>query len=300
MIMRHLLLGFLAWAALLRLGNADESHDAEIGRWRAERLRALTAEDGYLSLAGLYWLKEGASRFGSAENNDIVFPVHAPAHIGVVTLEDGAVSIEIDPGVLVVRADTSGRGVPVRSVRFDELEKEDPDPLELGQFLFYPIERSGRYGIRLKDRDSEILRAFRGLDSYPTDAAWRLEGTFEPFDEPRIMMVPTIIGTPGEMAWPGVVRFSIAEQEHTLAVFGDPGSPSYFTIFADQTSGGETYGAGRFLVVSVDRDSMAVVDFNKAYNPPCAFNPFATCPLPPQQNFLATRVEAGEKSYGDH
>ncbi|HYO72786.1 MAG TPA: DUF1684 domain-containing protein, partial [Archangium sp.] len=138
------------------------------------------------------------------------------------------------------------------------------------------------------------------IPTFPVSAAWRLEGRFEPATTPGKMSVPTVLGTVEEMSSPGTIVFTVNGQEYRLDPVREPGEDQLFIIFADPTNRAETYGAGRFLYEDLPRDGKVVLDFNRAYNPPCAFSPYATCPLPPPQNRLKLRVEAGEKRYGDH
>lgn len=293
-------LGCLGWTGSAVAEDAQSAYRAEWTTWHRARLDRLTAEDGFLSLAGLYWLAEGENRFGAAGDNDIVFPDPAPAHIGVFALAQGQVSLSVNAGVAVFREDPEEGKTPVRALDFPDLTDADPAPLALDSLLFYPIERSGCYGIRLKDLHSETRLNFGGIEHFPPDASWRIEGRFEPFAEPRTVPVPSIIGTVSDTPWPGDALFTIGGTEYRLAVFGEEASDDFFTVFADQTNGDDTYGGGRFLVIERLADNRVVVDFNKAYNPPCAFTDYATCPLPPAQNHLAVRIEAGEQYRGDH
>jgi len=295
-----LLIGSILLPICLEAAEEPGSYKTEIATWHKERLARLKAEDGFLTLAGLYWLKEGDNHFGSAKDNDLIFPESTLAHIGTFTLRTGQVSLMILPGIDVYRNHPEAGQIPVRSLPFPSLSSTDPEPLALGNLRFYPIERSGRFGVRLKDLDSELLHNFSNIDHFPANKKWRIEGVFKPFDEPKTLQVPTIIGTPTEITCPGMVHFEINGVKHELVVFGEAGDSSWFTIFADRTRGVETYGGGRFLSVENAGEGRALIDFNKAYNPPCAFTPFATCPLPPQQNILTTRIEAGEKTYGHH
>lgn len=209
------------------------------------------------------------------------------------------VSLVVAPEARVFGRDPERGPVPVRARRYTSLSIRDPEALELGPFRFYPIERSGRFAIRLKDVDSATRLEFSGVDCFSWDEAWRIEARFQAFDEPRTLLVPSIIGTPAQTPWPGMVRFQVAADEYQLAVFGDTVGDSW-TIFADRTNGRETYGGGRFLVVEDLGNGRVVLDFNRAYNPPCVFTPYATCPLPPSRNRLPIRVEAGEKMYAGH
>jgi uncharacterized protein (DUF1684 family) len=290
-----LLLSVIVWPIALSATEYTE----EIAAWRAQRLKRLTAEEGFLSLAGLYWLKEGDNSFGSAEDNDLVFPAGAPAHIGVFTLNTGVVSLQIESGAPVTHIDSVGAERAVQTLDFANLKNDDPAALRLGSLRFYPIERDGRFGVRLKDIHSETRQHFEGIEHFVVDSLWRVEARFEIFAQPRSIEVPSIIGTVSATPWPGDIVFSVGGQEQRLAVFGEIGDKLFFTVFADATSGQETYGGGRFLVVEHLGDGRVIADFNKAYSPPCAFTPYATCPLPPPQNRLDVRIEAGERFSGE-
>jgi len=163
------------------------------------------------------------------------------------------------------------------------------------------IKRGDRIGVRVRDPKSPVRTGFKGLEYFAADPAYKVTAEFVPYEKPRKMPVPTVIGTVEEMDAPGRVRFVIAGKELWLdPVVEDPKEPSLFFIFKDETSGRETYPAGRFLYADMPKDGKVVLDFNKAYNPPCAFTPYATCPLPPKRNALPVRIEAGEKKYADH
>jgi hypothetical protein len=277
---------------------SPEEHAAEIEAFRAEREANLRKPNGWLSLVGLHWLEEGANPFGSGAKNKIVFPEKAPEEAGVFLLEGETVSVSAadDSGLQV-----DGAALPAGElvvVRNDNAE-EGPTPLTLGSLSFYAIRRGDRFGIRVKDSESAVLRNFHGLDAFPTDFAWRIEGRFEPYDPPKVIPVPNVLGTVSEEPSPGALVFEVAGTEYRLDPTGVLSEP-LFVIFGDATNGKETYGAGRFLYVDPpDEQGRVVLDFNRAYNPPCIFTPYATCPLPPKGNKLPIRVEAGEKTYGE-
>jgi uncharacterized protein (DUF1684 family) len=163
---------------------------------------------------------------------------------------------------------------------------------------WFVIERFGQYGVRLRDSAAPAFREFDGIDRYPTDAGWRILGRFEPYDPPKEIPAPNVLDVPSTSNSPGAVVFEVDGEEYRLDVTGDPASRRFSVVFGDETNGGETYGGGRFLSVDAPSEGdWIVIDFNRAYNPPCVFTAFATCPLPPPQNKLALRVEAGEKMY---
>ncbi len=274
----------------------DDSYQESIETWRRDRLARLTSEDGWLTLAGLFWLKEGESRFGSDPSNDLVFPDKAPARAGRFLLEDGEVTVEIEGGVGVHH-----NGQPVRRMQLEADAEGAPTILTLGDLSFYLIERDDRRAIRLKDKNHPARAAFPGVESFPVDSAWRLKGRFEAYDPPRRIPIPTVLGTVSKQTAWGRVSCEGDGQRYRLDVLAEPGDEQLFIIFADQTSGSVTYGGGRYLYADAPGPEGSVtLDFNKAYNPPCVFTPFATCPLPPRQNRLALRVEAGEKYTPPH
>ena len=263
------------------------THKMEINQWHENRIASLKSQSGWLNLSGLFWLKEGVHTFGAHESNDLVFPAgKASDHIGTFLLKDGAVSIKVNPGVEVLN-----NGVPVT-----EMDLIVGTELTHGSLSWFVIEREGgRKAVRLRDSEHPDLQSFNGIERYEIDQAWRVKATMEAYDPPKLLTVPTIYGTVREQPSPGVLVFEIDGEEYRL----DPiDGKRLFIIFADKTNGRGTYGAGRFLYIDPPGpDGTTVIDFNKAYNPPCAFTAFATCPLPPIQNRLQVAVTAGEKQY---
>ena len=283
--------------------HADtDSYTMSIEQWRTERVEKLTAPTGWLSLIGLEWLKEGANRVGSAPDNDIVLTA-GPAHIGTVTLgSDGALNIVLskddDGATIDGKPATSAVLVDDGHVTGDA----EPTTITVGNVSFYAIDRDGRKGLRVKDSDAPSRKHFLGIDSFPIDASWRIEASWVPAAPGETLEMGSVIGTIDKYPVPGKLEFS-RDGKHfeLLPVIEVPGDKQYFVVFADRTSGKETYGAARFLYVDPPKDGKVEVDFNKAYNPPCAFTPFATCPLAPPENRLDMRVTAGEKKYaGGH
>ncbi|WNG49801.1 DUF1684 domain-containing protein [Archangium minus] len=268
--------------------------EAETRAWHQKRIASLTSEEGWLSLVGLHWLKEGDNRFGSAQDNDLVFPASTPARIGTLTNKGGKVTLTVQPGVTLTRA-----GQPFTGGEVSDSESEK-DMLMLGSLRFYVIRRGDRLGVRVKDPEAPARKQFHGIPTWPVSTAWRIEARFEPAATPRKLAVPTVLGTVDEATSPGTIVFTVNGQEYRLDPVQENSSEQLFIIFADLTNRTESYGAGRFLYADPPKDGKVVLDFNRAYNPPCAFSPYATCPLPPPQNRLKLRVEAGEKRYGDH
>lgn len=250
---------------------------------REERIRSM-----WLTLSGLHWLEEGDNRFGSAPDNAIVFPQDtSPALAGNFVYADGEVFLEPAPG--------SGLTVNDEPAGDTRLQLEpDTQQLGLGRLVLFVIARSGKHAIRVRDPECHAARDFRGIDFYPVDPAYVIEGTLVPNNEPKTLTVETVIGRDTEMPSQGTVEFEFAGTTHTLEALGDSGD--LFLMFKDETTGRETYAAGRYLYAPVVGDRVSL-DFNMAYNPPCAFTPYATCPLPPFGNTIDARIEAGERSH---
>jgi len=271
--------------------NGDvESYRKQIEAWRAERVAKLKADGGWLTVAGLFWLAPGRNRFGAAPGNELVLPASSPAHAGAFVLEGGHVSVEVDRGVTVTLA---GKPVTRAALRSDA-SGADPDVLTLGRLTMQVIDRGGRLGVRLKDMDSAARRSFKGTTWYPIDPAYRVTARFEARATPLVIPVPTVLGTVEPMPSPGTAVFELGGKTLRLDPVLEPGETQLFFIIRDATTGHATYGGGRFLYADPPKDGHVVLDFNKAYSPPCAFTAYATCPLPPPGNRLAVAIEAGE------
>ena len=289
------MLGFVAVLAVLPAAvawtggaRAQGDYAASIETWRAEREARLTADDGWLAVAGLFFLREGENSFGSDPLGDIVLP-SGPPEAGAFVLRDGRVTVRAADGETV----TVG-GEAVADADLWPYERDRP-ALTLGPLTLFVHYSGDRLAIRMLDRNSAILRDFRGLDWYPVDAAYRVRGRFVPHDEPQPVRIQNILGDIETLTSSGILRLSIRGEEVEMLPVDADGR--LWLIFRDLTSGAETYPAARFLYADAPEDGWTVVDFNKAYNPPCAFNPHTTCPLPPRANRLPVRIEAGERDY---
>jgi uncharacterized protein (DUF1684 family) len=285
----------LALALTVPAAAADDAYRAAVLKWREQREARLKADDGWLTVAGLFWLHEGENTMGSEPGSAILLPAGAsPARAGTIELASRQVTLRLAPGLsgrvgtgpvtgpVVLRPDSAGR----------------PDVLELGRLSLFVIERGGRLAVRLRDRESAARRGFTGLDWYDVSEAYRVSARYVTYPKPKPVTVPNVLGRMETMPSPGYAEFVMQKQTVRLdGVLEEPGAKELFFIFSDATSGKETYPSGRFLYAEPTGDSVTL-DFNKAYNPPCAFTPFATCPLPPKQNVLPVRIEAGEKTYG--
>jgi uncharacterized protein (DUF1684 family) len=279
------------------LSPEGKAYVAEIDAWHKRRVERLTSKTGWLSLVGLYWLKEGENTFGSDPANSVRFPEgKSPKMVGSIYLEEGNIRSEILDGINVLYNDE-----PVTSIEMKPDVSGSPTILSLDSLSWYIIKRGERYAVRLRDNENKNIQNFSGIERYPVDTTWQVEAILERYDPPKLMEVPNITGTINEEQSPGALVFTIDGQEYRLDPIGRPEGKSLFVIFADQTNGYETYGAGRFVYATMPgEDGKTILDFNKAYSPPCAFTRFATCPLPPKQNVLPIKVTAGEKNYALH
>ncbi len=276
----------LALSAILLLAacfaqRGPDPYRAEIERWRAARERQLKAEDGWLSVAGLFWLKEGENRIGSDPACEVALPAGtAPPHAGVITLAGGRALVTIGNGpASELYSDASGR----------------PSVVTIGRLKLLLIRRGGRYAIRMKDNESPMRKNFTGLRWYPVDESWRIRARFVEYPEPRKLVFNTVAGTKEEMPNPGYASFTRNGAEYRLDAAQE--GAGLFFVFRDGTSGKTTYGGARFLNTEGPRNGTVILDFNRAVNPPCAFTPYATCPLPPAQNRLKLPITAGEMNY---
>jgi hypothetical protein len=261
------------------------AHQAEVEEWRAGRYEALRRDLGWLTLSGLAWLKPGVNRVGSDATSDVVLP-GGPAAAGTLTVTQAGV---------VASGSWLHDGRPVEDLPLVDDRDGKQTLLELGSLRLCLIERGGRLALRTWDLDAPARRSFAGVDHWPVDPAWRLEARFEPTPG-RTLAVPDVLGTVDNEESPGDVVFEIDGTAHRLQAL--PGGPTgeLWLVFGDATNGHETYGGGRFLYTAPpEDDGSLIVDFNRAYNPPCVFSPYATCPLPWPANVLPAEIEAGER-----
>jgi uncharacterized protein (DUF1684 family) len=250
----------------------------ETAKWRAAYESSLKAADGWLSVAGLFWLHEGDNVLGSDAQSDVVLPAGGPKRAGVLHLGGGKVTFQNR----VLKSDISPH----------------PDVVKIGDVSLTIIERGGKTGVRLRDPNAETRREFTGCKWFPADAAWRVNAKWVAYPQPKKIAITNILGMTDQEVSPGYAEFTVQAKTIRLEPVVEDGA--LFFIFKDATSGKTTYAAGRFLDSAMPKAGVVELDFNKAYNPPCAFTAFATCPLPPRQNVMALAIEAGEKSYGKH
>ena len=280
-------------AVSLAAGFGTMTYTEEVEHWRAHREATLKAEDGWLSLAGLFWLKEGSNPVGSAPGNSILLP-RGPANLGTINYHEGKAVFVPQPGSVL----TVNGQAPTTAALKSDAGGAKPDLMRVGDFTFFVIHRGERDGIRLRDTQSQARRGFHGLRWYPPNQAYRVTAKWVAYPEPKILAVPNILGETEHTPSPGYAEFTLNGHEIRLDPVVEDGT--LFFVFRDTTAGKETYGSGRFLHTAMPKEGRVVLDFNEAYNPPCAFTPYATCPLPPKQNRLTIPIEAGELNYGEH
>lgn len=275
------------------------SYQQEIRDWQNWRLRKLTAADGWTTLVGLLWLEDGENSFGRVASNRIALDYAGlPERVGTFRVRSTQVDFIAAPEADVMH-DT--RQVTTIGPLINDAAGK-PTLLKTGTMSFHLLERSGRLGIRVRDSAAATRVHFQGLEYFPVDEKWRLVARFEPYKPVRTVSIVNVLGMQEETQSPGTLVFAVDGQQHRLEAVLESGATDYFVMFTDLTNGKQTYAAGRCLYVSPPIDGATVMDFNKAYNPPCCFTAFATCSLPPLQNRLPVAVSAGELKYsgGDH
>lgn len=273
----------------------SHSYQDEIEQWHQKRVKSLKSEAGWLNIVGLFWLKEGENTFGSSKKNDIVFPEgKANETLGTFILKDSVVSLKVNRGVSIESDSHEFAGGIIFS---GGLEKS----LVLAHrtLRWFIIKRGDKYGVRLRDLESAASKNFTDIERFPVDKKWRIIAKYEAPVTPKTIPINDVIGLTTETPFGGTLFFEVEGKKIQLDATLE--GEDLFIVFADKTTGNETYGGGRFLYAKrpVSGD-IVVLDFNKAYNPPCCFTDYATCPLPPVQNRLSIKVTAGEKTYGHH
>ncbi len=279
---------------------SDAAWRQELAAWRTQREHELSAPDSWLTLVGLEWLKPGINTFGTAADNSIRIRAQAPPHFGLLTVSGSTVQL-LAPSI-GFPADFQMDGKPAREGTLSANDAE-PSTLTWHGLTMVVLPRGGRYALRIKDADSPTRTGFHGLHWYAPDARFRVTAKWIPYSPPHVEKIPTIIGTSLNMPAPGVAEFTLDGKTLRLEpVFEGGERDKLFFILRDATSKTTTYEAARFLHTGlpsdgVDKPGTLTLDFNELYNPPCAYTPYATCPLPPEQNRLAVAIEAGEQRY---
>jgi hypothetical protein len=272
----------------LAAATLDNAYRAQIDQWRQQREAALKADGGWLTVTGLFWLREGENSLGSGPENDIVLPESAPGSLGVIKVEKGSA---------VFTAATAAVALNGKPVHESPLRYSGPvDVLSTGPVDLLLIKRGDRLAVRLKDKNSALRRNFTHLSWYPVGEDWKITGKFVALPTPAKLVLDSVIGEEEIMQTPGYVEFQRGGQTYKLQAVSE--GRRLFFVIRDLTSGKKTYAAARFLYADQPKaDGAVVLDFNKAENPPCAFTSYATCPLPPPQNRLTLAIEAGEQKY---
>jgi len=267
----------------------NEEYEKNILKWRAEVDGNLRRENGWLALAGLFWLRKGTNDIGSAPNSDILLPPRAPAKLGTFVFDGDSVilNVELDTPVEV-------NGVQTKIARLDTDEEDVPSFITFTDMRMVVVRRSKGVGIRLWDNTREERRTFPSREWYPVKEEFRVPATFTRYGTPRIVKMPDILGAIIDQRMEGFVTFELNGKKHELVVEELP-DRRLFIQFMDTTNGDPTYPSGRYHYTDPHaEDSSVFVDFNKAYSPPCAFTNYATCTFPPQENHLKVAIEAGE------
>jgi uncharacterized protein (DUF1684 family) len=284
---QHAYTAILVIAAAVHVLAAD--YLGEVQQWRKEREQRLAAPYGWLSLSGLFWLNEGNNRLGSSSGNEVRLPRGFGDNLGAFVRTGERV--EFRPGPSSGQVHINGKHATASELRTDKAGQ--PDEIAIGRLRLQLIDRGGRIGVRLRDPESEFRKNFRGLNWYPVQARYAIKANFKPYSKPRVMTFEAQAGGPQQMTSPGYVEFQLNKRDLRLTPVQE--GDELFFIFRDKTSGKTTYPAARFLYSKMPENGTVLLDFNKAYNPPCVFTPYSTCPLPPPENRLPVEVEAGEK-----
>ncbi len=284
-------------AAATAAVNIDTQWKSDLLQWRSQRAQQLSAPDGWLTLVGLEWLQPGKNTFGAAADNRIRLNAPVADHLGVLELKSDGVYLSA-PATSLLANDA-----PARAIKVDT-DGPNPTVLKAGTLTLLVIHRGDRFALRIKDSQAPTRIHFQGLHWYAPDPHYRIEAKWIPFNPAHEESIPTIIGTTLKLPVPGVAEFTLDGKTVQLEpVLEEPGDKQLFlTILRDTTSKTTTYGAARFLYTDfpdhgLDKPGRLVLDFNRLQNPPCAYTPYATCPLPPQQNRLAVALPVGEQRY---
>jgi uncharacterized protein (DUF1684 family) len=269
-----------------------QSYERQLEQWYEAREKSLKAENGWLNLVGLLWINEGSNEFGSDSAGQLVFPKKLPSVAGVFERKGNTVWLNANIPILV-------NGVEKKEALVFHADSTRNPIMQYGDLRWNSIKREDKLGVRLRDLKSDALQSFRGIEHYPVNRNLIIEARYEPHTVPTSISITNILGQTTKQFSPGIVYFSLAGKSYTMIALEEEGE--LFFVFGDPTNDIETYSAGRFLkAVKPAVAGTVLLDFNKAYNPPCAFTPYATCPLPPKQNMLEVPVKAGEKNYSNH
>jgi uncharacterized protein len=278
-------------AVFVFAANAQIKYKKEVEKWRNEHESELKSENSWFSLAGLFWLKDGVNTIGVGEKYDIQLTKNFKnGKFGEILFENNTATLKVENGVEAV---TDGVQISEMVLISDADGKQTI--VKTGSQTFYVIKREDKFGVRLKDKNNQARLNFKGLHWFPVDAKLKVTADFEPFSEPKEVLIPNMLGGNFKMKSEGMLKFKLNGENYSLQPVEEDGK--FFIIFRDLTSKTKTYGVGRFLYAEKSKDNKIILDFNKAENPPCAYTTFATCPIPPMQNRLKISIKAGEKRY---
>jgi uncharacterized protein len=282
----------------LTIGSAatdKASYQQSVEKWRQDYQTTLTSEEGWLTVAGLFWLHEGQNKFGSAAGNDIVLPAGAPAAAGYFDFHAGKTAVHLNQGVSAAWVQTKTPNTnPIEGAALEPDSRQDR--LVISGLVLYVHKSGDRFAIRMKDKNSKLRKEFHGLKWFPVNDAYRVIARYEPYPAPKQVEIQTVLGDKEHLTVAGQVIFTLNGKEYRLEGEKDDSGEMEF-VFRDLTSAKDTYPAARFLDTDAPKDGKVELDFNKAYNPPCAYNPYTTCPLPVPGNRLQVEIPAGEKRY---
>jgi uncharacterized protein (DUF1684 family) len=284
-------MGTIGLIAMLAVSTRDYKASVEV--WRHDYEERLKAPQGWLSVAGLFWLHEGDNRAGSDPQSDIVLPGSAPRFAATISFRDGKAHIQAASGVSLL---VNGKPSTGQSLQSDI--KGQPDTVTVGAVSLTIIQRGPRTGVRLRDPDSAARRQFSGLHWFPIEQQYQVRARWHAYNPAHKIAITNILGMTEDETTPGYAEFELGGKTWRLEPTIE--DDTLFFTFRDPTAGKETYPSGRFLNTEMPKNGEVIIDFNKAHNPPCAFTSFATCPLPPRQNTIGVAIPAGEKKYGQH
>ena len=290
---------FIVGITLVSCSNSDQQlseqqHAKKVNQWHKNRIDSLKEKDSWLSLAGLFKLKKGINTLGSDSSNSLIFPKKAPAEIGTLTVSDSTFLFKANPKVSIYQ---DGEKISTQELYLDS---DRPSAiLKHASLRWYIIERRGQLYLRLKDTEHPNFANFSGIERFPISQKWRIKARFNRFNTPKTISIPDVFGDVYQDSLYGTLDFNIDGHRYRLAPLGNPETDrEFFIILGDQTNGQSTYSGGRYLYIPTPKENgITYIDFNKAYNPPCVFTRFATCPLPPARNKLPVKITAGEKLY---
>ncbi len=283
---------FLMFPVVL-MASKDSTYQQQMAAFYKLRNEVLLSREGWINLSGLFWLQPGINHFGSKAGNDLVFDhPDFPERAGTFDWKDSKVFWTSQPGVTI---NSNGQKFE-KGLVFDPVQQPTPQ-LAFGSFRWNIIRREDKIGVRFRNYQSENLKSFqlKGIDHFPIDTVWRIEAKLSKGPQ-KNLLINNVLGQTFSQESPGKLTFLIDGVSYQLDALEENGE--LFIVFGDATSGKETYAAGRFLYAPMpDKNGVTLLDFNQAINPPCAFSPYATCPLPPKQNILPVAIPAGEKDF---